>query len=98
MNSALDQWFAAEILSHEAALMRYLRRVWRREAEIADLCQEIYIRIYESAAKELPVSPKAFLFATARNLIADHVRRKRVVSIDFTQDLDALNVLIDEIS
>lgn len=94
----LDQWFATEILIHEAALTRYLRRVWFKQAEIPDFRQEIYIRVYESAAKTLPTAPKAFLFATARNLIADHVRRERVVSIDYTQDLEALNVLIEEIS
>lgn len=54
--------------------------------------------MYESAAKALPTSPKAFLFQTARNLIVDRVRRERIVSIDYTQDLDASNVLIDEIS
>ncbi len=98
MNSALDRWFATEILPHEAALTRYLRRVWQNQAEVADFRQEIYIRVYESALNARPASPKAFLFATARNLIADRVRRERIVSIDYTQDMDALNVLVDEIS
>jgi RNA polymerase sigma factor (sigma-70 family) len=98
VNAALDHWFATEILPHEAALTRYLRRVWAGQAEVADFRQEVYVRIYESAAKGLPQSPKAFLFTTARNLIADRVRRERVVSIDYTQDFEWLNVLIDEIS
>lgn len=98
MSFELDKWFAAEILPHEAALTRYLRRVWAGAAEVADFRQEIYVRVYESAAKALPTSPKAFLFTTARNLIADRLRRERVVSIDYTQDLDTLNVLVDEIS
>ena len=97
MSARVDQWFAAEILPHEAALMRYLRRVWSNQAEAPDFRQEIYVRVYESAMKALPASPKAFLFTTARNLIADRVRRERIVSIDYTQDLDALNVLVDEI-
>jgi RNA polymerase sigma factor (sigma-70 family) len=96
--SDLDRWFALEILAHEAALTRYLQRVWQRHADVPDLRQEIYIRVYERAAKALPASPKAFLFQTARNLIIDKARRERIVSIDYTQDLDALNVLIDEIS
>ena len=97
-SAALDQWFAAEILIHEAALTRYLYRIWLNHAEVPDLRQEIYVRIYESAARSLPTSPKSFLFQTARNLITDRARRERVVSIDYTQDLDALNVLVDEIS
>jgi RNA polymerase sigma-70 factor (ECF subfamily) len=98
MSTDLDRWFAAEILSHEGALTRYLRRIWRHAADIPDLRQEIYVRVYESAAKALPASAKSFLFTSARNLIADRLRRERVVSIDYTQDMDALNVLIDEIS
>jgi RNA polymerase sigma-70 factor (ECF subfamily) len=98
ITSDLDRWFAREILVHEAALTRYLQRSRQRPNEVPDLRQEIYVRVYESAAKALPTSPKAFLFQTARNLIVDRVRRERIVSIDYTQDLDALNVLIDEIS
>jgi RNA polymerase sigma-70 factor (ECF subfamily) len=98
MNPDLDQWFAAEILPHEAALTRYLIRIWPNAADVADLRQDIYVRIYHSAAQERPHSPKSFLFATTRNLIADRLRRGRVVSIDFTQDLEVLDVLIDEVS
>ena len=98
IGSELDRWFAAEILVHEASLTRYLHRVWPNRAEVPDLRQEIYVRLYESAARGLPTSPKSFLFQTARNLITDRVRRERIVSIDYTQDLDALNVLVDEIS
>lgn len=98
MNSELDLWFAQEILPHEAALTRYLRRVWPNTAEVSDLRQDTYVRIYESAARDRPNLPKAFLFATARNLMADRVRRSRIVSIGYTQDLDSLNALVDEIS
>jgi RNA polymerase sigma-70 factor (ECF subfamily) len=98
MNQDLDQWFANEILLHEAALTRYLIRIWPNGSDIADLRQDIYVRVYHSAAEERPHAPKAFLFTTARNLIADRLRRGRIVSIDFTQDLESLDVLIDEVS
>jgi RNA polymerase sigma factor (sigma-70 family) len=97
MNS-LDEWFATQILPHEAALMRYLARTWRNQAEIPDIRQETYTRVFESAIKRLPESPKAFLFVTARNLLVDRVRRERIVSIDYTQDVESLNVLADEMS
>ena len=96
--TSLDEWFAANILPHEAALMRYLARIWRNQAEIPDIRQETYARVFESAMKRLPESPKAFLFVTARNLLADRVRRERIVSIDYTQDVDPLNVLVEEVS
>lgn len=46
----------------------------------------------KSATKTLPDVPRAFLFVTGRNLVADRVRRERIVSIRYTQDLDVLNV------
>jgi RNA polymerase sigma-70 factor (ECF subfamily) len=78
--------------------MRYLRRAWYRTADIQDLRQETYARVYESALQSLPRSPKSFLFTTARNLIVDRLRRDRIVSIDYTQDMASLNVMVDELS
>ena len=60
MSRELDRWFATEILPRGAALTRYLRRVWRDQTEVPDFRQEIYIRIYESAAKEFPTRRKPF--------------------------------------
>ena len=98
MDEELDGWFAREILSHEAALVRYLARTWSNRDEIHDLRQEVYIRVYEAAAKARPQAPKSFLFTTARHLMADRMRRGRIVSIEATGDLEALNVLVDEVS
>lgn len=98
MNGNLDDWFVREILVHERALMRYLRRAWRNPDDVADLRQEIYVRIYEAAGKARPLQPKSFLFTAARNLMTDRVRRARIVSIDLVADLEALNVPVDELS
>jgi len=71
----LDEWFAASnSYLIEAALMRYLVRIWRKQAEIPDISQEIYARVFESAMKRPTGVAKAFLFVTARNLLADRVR------------------------
>lgn len=98
VGNSLDTWFKREILVHEASLLRYLRRVWPRRDEIEDLLQDIYIRTYESARRARPATPRAFVFAIARNLITDRIRRGRVVSIEAVGDPDALNVLVDEAS
>ena len=98
MDESLDSWFAREILPHEEALVRYLARSWSNRQEVHDLRQEIYVRVYEAAARARPLSPKSFMFTTARHLMADRIRRRRVVSIEATADLEALNVLVDEIS
>jgi RNA polymerase sigma factor (sigma-70 family) len=98
MASALDAWFSREILIYEDALVRYLARTWHHRDDIVDLRQEVYMRVYEAAAQERPRAPKSFLFATARNLMADRMRRSRVVSIEARADLESLNVLVDEMS
>lgn len=97
MDDSLDEWFIREILAHEGALMRYLMRSWYRRDDVHDLRQEIYVRVYEAAAKGRPTMPKSFLFTTARHLMTDRLRRARVVSIDAVGDIDALDVL-DEVS
>ena len=98
MGDTLEQWFIREVLAHEGALMRHLSRVWPNHSEIRDIRQEAYIRVYEAARRARPLAPKSFLFATARNLMADRIRRERVVCIEARGELDALNVLVDEIS
>jgi RNA polymerase sigma factor (sigma-70 family) len=98
VNEALNEWFAQEILIHEAALIRYLRRVWSDREDIHDLRQEAYMRVYEAAKKSRPQFPKSFLFTTARHLMADRLRRRRVISMEAVGDLDVLNVPVEEIS
>ncbi len=98
VGDSLDTWFKREVLPHEAALLRYLRRIWRQSDEIGDLRQEIYARLYEAARKSRPHSAKAFLFSTARHLLADRVRRGRIVSIEAVGTSDALDVMVDELS
>lgn len=98
MGTALDNWFVEEILVHEDALLRYLRRHWLRHDEVHDLRQELYARVYEAAARSLPAQPKAFLFASARHLMADRLRRARVVSIEPMGDFEPSSVLVDEVS
>ena len=94
MDRALENWFVSAILPHQAALTRYLMRVCKSSSDVPDLRQETYIRVCKSATKSRPRSPKMFLFATARNLVIDRVRRERVVSIDYTP----VDLLIDELT
>lgn len=75
--------------------MRYLRRTWSNRDEALDLRQDAYVRVYEAAAVNRPASPKAFLFAIARNLMVDRIRHDRVVSIEVMGDLESLNVSMD---
>ncbi len=98
MDDSLDTWFKREVLPHEGALVRFLNRVWSKYDDVHDLRQEVYIRVYQAAQSARPNFPKAFVFATARHLMMDRLRRARVVSIEAVGDVDALNVLVDELS
>jgi len=96
----VDAWFVQEVLPLEAALTQYLRHNWRDRDEVADLVQEIYMRIYEAASKEFPKptksnSTRAFAFAIAHNLLVDRLRREKIISIEAVDDLDVLGIAAD---
>jgi RNA polymerase sigma factor (sigma-70 family) len=95
---ALDEWFVSEVLPLEAALMRFLRRNWRTEADIVDLRQEIYARVCEAARNAQPAHAKAFVFTAARNLLIDRTRHARVVPLEVAVDLDGWAVTVDEVT
>jgi len=97
MDNALDAWFVREILVCEEALARYLRQCWPHRDELHDLRQEVYVRVYEAAARARPAQPRSFLFAAARNLMTDRLRRGQVVSIEPVGDMSLLDGLTDEI-
>ncbi len=94
----LKAWFSQEVLPLEAALMRFLRRNWRNPADYVDLRQDIYARVFDAAREALPLQTKAFLFATARNLLINRAKRSRVISIELVADLEALHVAVDSLT
>ncbi|HEV2561803.1 MAG TPA: RNA polymerase sigma factor [Rhizomicrobium sp.] len=94
--SDADIWFVREVLPLEATLMQFLRRNCRDKADIPDLCQDIYVRVYEAALERPPERPKAFVLATARNLLINRMRRDQIVRIDAVADLEATNIALEE--
>jgi len=92
----LRAWFAREVLPHEARLIQYLRRNWRDKSEIEDLLQEVYVRVYDAAQKQLPEAARAFVFTTARNLLINRFRQQQVVAIEAVADLESLEISADE--
>jgi RNA polymerase sigma-70 factor (ECF subfamily) len=91
----LETWFVREVLPLEAMLMQFLRHNWRDRSDIEDIRQEIYVRVCEAAEAETPRSAKSFVFAMARNLLIDLVRKENVVPIEAVADLDSLGIEID---
>ncbi len=93
--SDVNAWFVREVLPLEQALMQFLQHNWRNKSDIADLRQEVYVRVFEAARKEIPERPRQFVFSTARNLLIDHVRREQVIPIEAVADLDAIAAAMD---
>ncbi|MBM3853912.1 MAG: RNA polymerase sigma factor [Verrucomicrobia bacterium] len=91
--SAHEAWFQAEVLPHLPMLRAWLRSRYSDEADVKDVVQEAVIRILGARDKSVIESPKAFLFATARNLSIQWARKRLRHATLSLADLDELGVL-----
>lgn len=86
------EWFADHILPLEPKVRSWLRKAgWTRE-EVEDLVQETYARLAAAWRSGEVAHPSAYVFATVRNVAADQLRRRRIVSIRTVADISRLNV------
>jgi len=72
--------FATLVRRHERPVFAYLRARLPGNADIEDLCQEVFVRLY--TARALPPDAAAadllpWLVGIARNVLREHVRRVR---------------------
>jgi RNA polymerase sigma factor (sigma-70 family) len=71
-------WFVAHVQPHEAMLRAWLCSRFPAERDIDDIVQEAFSRIVQARAHSVIESPKAFLFATARNVALARLRHHKV--------------------
>jgi RNA polymerase sigma factor (sigma-70 family) len=76
--SGQARWFAEEVQPHEASLRAYLRHSLSSLADVDDLTQECYARLWRERNRGEVRSNRAFLFAVARNAVRDLLRRRAV--------------------
>jgi RNA polymerase sigma factor (sigma-70 family) len=90
-----NAWLAKEILVHERALRGYLSRFFKDVADVEDVVQEAYARLLglNESAWTAVRNWHAFLFASARNVALDRLRRARVVSLDVLAEMGNAEVL-----
>ncbi len=93
--SEVELWFVREVLPLEASLMRFLRSSYRNTADAADLRQDVYAELIETAQKQIPNPTKPFVFAVAHNIMIDRMRRERVVPMDTISDIEKLGLASD---
>ena len=86
-----DRWFSDHVLPHEPMLRAWLRSRFPHGFE---LVQEAYARVLRArAAGSAMRSPKAFFFATARNLAIDLLRHRQVSGEATLVSFESLDVL-----
>jgi len=84
------EWFARHVQPHEPMLRAWLRsRFAGVNCDIDDIVQEAYVRIWRARQAGEIAAPKAFMFAIARNLALDVIRRARVVPMASFAETDA---------
>lgn len=94
-DAQLKHWFCHDVLVHEAALLRFIRRNVRDTNEAADLLQDVYSAMIKVAQQSPPDNSAAYLFRVARNTLINHARRSQIVSFEQISDLDSLPLDID---
>ena len=72
------------------ALQRYIRRFVGSTETAKEIVQEAFLRTYRE--RESAITPRAFLFSTARNLAANEIRHRRTVERDALGYTDELPV------
>ena len=95
------RWFKEEVQPHEPALKNWLRARFPWLLEVDDVSQEAVMRLWRRHStqnKSALKSPKAVLFAIARNVVFDLGRRRAVVEIKSVAEIERLSVLDEQAS
>jgi RNA polymerase sigma factor (sigma-70 family) len=86
-------WLARNVLPHERALRAWLRARRLNGLEIDDIVQETYTRLIIAPTVDHIRNTKAYTFQTASSVIADCLRKMKVVSIDSVFDLEHFDIV-----
>lgn len=74
--------------SHENGLKKYISRFFLTSHEIEDICQETFLRSFESNIQNEIQKPKSFMYRVANNLIMSRYRRSSFKLNDYIDDID----------
>jgi RNA polymerase sigma factor (sigma-70 family) len=87
------RWFAEQLQPHEAMLRAWLRAQFPSAPDVDDIVQEAYARVLRAHESGPIQSPKAFLFATARNVTLMQLRHRQVERGNVLAEKDAPDIL-----
>jgi DNA-directed RNA polymerase specialized sigma24 family protein len=77
-----SRWFLTELEPHRPALRAWLLARFPTMPDVDDLVQESFARVMRARETGPVRSARALVFATARNLAFDTLRRQSVVTFE----------------
>lgn len=72
---------------HEGGLKKYISKFFLPSHEIDDICQETFLRSFESSMQNEIQQPKSFMYRVATNLIMSQYRRSSYKLTDYIEDV-----------
>ena len=92
-----DDAYVCEILRLERPLRALLHRFAPQPADLEDLLQETYSRLFRMSAEQRAAvrNIQVFALTSARNVALDWIRHRQVVPIDLVEDLGELGLVDD---
>ncbi len=93
MPSTDAAWFEANVLRYEPGLRAFLRGHFPSIADIDDLVQEAYVRLFKAKTLGTVDNPRSYLYTTARNVARDHFRHNRTTAVGGLEAIDQLGVV-----
>ncbi|MDE8652560.1 RNA polymerase sigma factor [Novosphingobium album (ex Liu et al. 2023)] len=93
-SDAIAEWVSVEILPHEREARRWLTRS-RLPVETDDIIQEAYARIAALDSVSHIRNGRGYFLATVRSLALQHLRRTKIIRMDYLADL-ALSQIGDD--
>jgi RNA polymerase sigma-70 factor (ECF subfamily) len=85
-------------MPHEALVRSRVAHLCNHDLSIEDVIQEMYARILSLPSFDNIHHPKQYAVLTAKSVIIDYMRRSRVVSIKYCDDLERLEITSPEAS
>ena len=90
----LMRWVAREVIAHETSLRSWLRRFTHSD-DIDDIVQESYSRIANLKDVSHIRNGRAYLFTTARMIVAEKARRSKVVRLETVAKIEEVSAECD---
>ena len=90
-----DRWFKSQVHAHEPVLRAYIHRKFPQLADVDDIIQESYLRLFRVRLAGNLRSAKGFLFTAARNAALDFFRRRAVIEMEPLTERTASSVYSD---